>query len=307
MGLSKAKQTYKAFIKDHFVPIFFQDYFLNVVCQGQWDVVLSKENNKVAGAYIYMLKQKLFLKYIVQPQLCPYTGPIFFEKSNVNKVYTDLLVQLPSHHLLIQDYLPTLPHLKGFTNTAFTKHTYLLDKTTDLDKLWQEQSSTHRRIIRKAERELLYEEVQDINSFLDFVSTTFAKRNKSVPNDPEIFRNLDQVLFSKGQRKIVKCTNSNNEVVAMCYFMKDKNWTYNFANGVVDDYRHYGMNLILWNEIKASFFEGRSFDFEGSMIPGVDEFFKRFKGKRVPYQTRNISKNKLVDVLVKIKRTKQGT
>jgi hypothetical protein len=87
----------------------------------------------------------------------------------------------------------------------------------------------------------------------------------------------------------------------MCYFISDEKWTYNIANAVIGDYRHYGMNLILWNEIKTCLSHGRSFDFEGSMIPGVDKFFERFKGVKTMYQSIYKSSNRLIDVLVKIK------
>ena len=87
----------------------------------------------------------------------------------------------------------------------------------------------------------------------------------------------------------------------MCYLMNDEQWTYNFANSVIEDYKHYGMNLILWNEIKASIESGRSFDFEGSMIPGVDQFFKRYRGTKTPYPACNYRKNEIIDFLVKLK------
>lgn len=306
MKSSTTKESYKAFISENYVPIFFRDYFLDAVCDGKWDAVLYQEKDKIKAAYVYMLKQKFFLKYIVQPQLCPYTGPIFFGESDTQEAYDSMISRLPHHHLIIQDYFHSIPKSIENSNTSLKKHTYLIDKDTDIDELWGLQSSTHRRIIRKAERELKYMEEPDIDLFLNFVSVTFDKRRKEVPNDPKIFRKLDQILDEKQQRKIVKCINSDNKVVAMCYFMKDENWTYNFANGIIEDYRHYGMNLIIWNEIKVSLSEQRSFDFEGSMIPGVDEFFKRYKGKKTHYITRYKSNNSLVDLLVRIKQTKHS-
>ncbi len=304
LDLSTAKEKYIAFIQENYVPLFFRDYYLDAVSEGAWDVVLHQENDTITAAYIYMIKQKMAIKYIVQPKLCPYTGPVFFNPSDAHKAYSALLQQLPYHQLIIQDYFPGIPNFKNTPHNETKKHTYLIDKSVDLDSLWGHQSSTHRRIIRKAEKELRHEEVSDIDAFLQFVADTFRKRNKPLPNDPAVFQVLDETLRQKGLRKIVKCTDKNDDVVAMCYFMNDELWTYNFANGVVEDYRHYGMNLILWNEIKSTLSEGRSFDFEGSMIPGVDEFFKRFKGTKTQYQSRVKSTNKLVDLLVKIKTSK---
>lgn len=302
--MSTAKEKYIAFSKDNYVPLFFRDYYLDAVCDSPWDVVLYEEADKVKAAHLYMLKQKAGLKYIIQPQLCPYTGPIFFDTSNAEKVYKELIARLPSCPLVIQDYIHGIPDFGDAEKTTQEKHTYIIDSKTEVDPLWNLQSSTHRRIIRKAERELTYEEEADIEVFLDFVSKTFQTRNKVNPNNPEVFRRLDQVLAQRGQRKIVKCTNKNDLVVAMCYFQYDEQWTYNFANSVVEDYKHYGMNLILWNEIKEALSNGRSFDFEGSMIPGIDAFFSRFKGIKTYYQSRYKSSNKLVDFMVKLKTSK---
>lgn len=302
--MSIAKEKYSAFIQKNYVPVFFRNHFLDIVCDSPWDVVLYEVEDEIKAAYVFMKKQKLGINYIVQPQLCPYTGPIFFDSGTINISYSKFLEKLPKHQLIIQDYFFGIPELKGFRNTQYKKHTYIIEANTDSQLLWEKQSSTHRRIIRKAKKELKYEEEEHIDVFLEFVDSTFKKRNKTVPNDPTIFRKLDEVLLLNNQRKIVKCINEKNDIVAMCYFMKDEKWTYNFANSVVEDYRHYGMNLIIWNEIESSLKEGRSFDFEGSMISGIDEFFKRFKGRQVKYASRVKTSNKLIDLLVKLKISK---
>ena len=300
--MSIAKEKYIAFLKENYVPIFYRNEYLDAVCDAQWDVVLYEEDEQIKAIYIYMIKHRFSLKYIIQPQLCPYTGPLFFSPSDSNKAYSYLLENLPHHHLIIQDYFHDISFIDGFKHTQSKKHTYVINADIDIEELWKNQSSTHRRIIRKAERELRYEEEENIDVFIEFVSKTFQKRSKEVPSDPSILKELDKVLVDLKQRKIVKCTNGKNEVVAMSYFIKDEKWTYNIASGVVESYKHYGMNLIIWNEIKATLSQGKCFDFEGSMIPGVDEFFKRYKGTKKMYQSRNKSSNMLIDLLVKIKR-----
>jgi len=285
--LSTAKEKYIAFIRDNDVPLFFRDYYLDAVTDESWDVTLYEEHNKITAAYIYTLTQKWSIKYIVQPQLCPYTGPIFFKPLNVEEAYSYLIDHLPKHHLIIQDYFHDIPKMLSDPHIQMTRHTNIIKKSVSAESLWQELSSTHRRIIRKAGKELRHEVVEEIEEFLDFVSS--------------VFRKLDKTLKQKGQRKIVKCTDKNDRVVAMCYFMNDEEWTYNFANSVIEDYRHYGMNLILWKEIEATLAEGRSFDFEGSMIPGVDGLFSRFKGSKTPYPSIYKSSNWVIDQLVKIK------
>ena len=301
--MSIAKEKYIDFIKENYVPIFYRNEYLDVVCDVQWDVVLYEEDKQIKGIYIYMVKHKYLLNYIIQPQLCPYTGPLFFNPKDIDKAYSYLLSTLPKHHLIIQDYFHDLPEINGFEYTQLKKHTYVFSADLDIEELWSSQSSSHRRIIRKAQRELKYEDEESIDVFLNFQSKTFQKRRKKLPINPMIHKELDKVLVSLGNRKIIKCTNSKNEVVAMCYFIMDEKWTFNIASSVANSYRHNGMNLIMWNEIKASLSQGRSFDFEGSMIEGIDRFFRRFKGTKTTYYSRYKSSNMLIDLLVKIKKS----
>ena len=304
--MSTAKEKYKAFIRENYVPIFYRGQYLDAVCDGKWDVVLYEEEGQITAIYIYMLKQKWSLRYIIQPRLCPYTGPLFFNPSDTQKAYVYLIKNLPKHHLLIQDYFHSIPILDDSVGEKKNKITYLIDRSVDIDSLWQQNSSKHRRIIRKAEKDLKYEIEDNVEVFLDFVDRTFRKRGKTVSNYPKVFQRLDNIIQPMSYRKIVKCTNENDVVVAMAYFINDEKWTYNFANGVIDDYSHFGMNLIMWNEIKATLSTGRSFDFEGSMIPGIEAFFKRFRGSKTNYQSWYYSSNWMVDLLVKLK-TSRGS
>lgn len=301
-----AKEKYIAFIRNKFVPIYYRNKYLDAVCDGEWNVVLYEEKGQITAAYIYMIKRKFIIHYILQPKLCPYTGPVYFNPSDVQNAYAYLLANLPKHQLLIQDYFHNIPRVAVNKGIALKKHTYIIDKSAEIEELWSMHSSAHRRVIRQAEKELKYEIEENVTVFLDFAFKTFKKRGKRVPLFPLVFTKLDKLLLKDGLRKIVKCTNKENVVVAMCYFVKDEQWTYNFANCAVDDYSHYGINLILWNEIKLALTEGRSFDFEGSMIPGIDQFYKRFKGTKTYYQSIYSSSSLLIDLLVRIKTSIAG-
>jgi hypothetical protein len=42
------------------------------------------------------------------------------------------------------------------------------------------------------------------------------------------------------------------------------------------------MSLLFWNAIKLASEKGLAFNFEGSMIPGVERFFRSFGGGLTP-------------------------
>lgn len=283
------------------MPVFYKFWYLNAACDSPWDVVLHEEDGEILGVLVYMIKKKFGLTYILHPSLCPYMGPLFYGTQDLGQVYKSLINQLPNHHLIVQDYFHGLPELKNNRLVSNRKYTYIVDRDVDLGELNSQLSSDRRRKIRKASDQFSYQEEDQFSVFLEFLERTFKARNKSNPYKNGTLAKLDKQLSIQYARKIVKCVDTDGNIMAMGYFVKDEKWVYNLATGVDSSYSHEAMSLMIWNEINAAINSGRSFDFEGSSIPGVEAFYKAFKGEKVHYQSLYRSKNKLVDLLVKIK------
>ena len=62
------------------------------------------------------------------------------------------------------------------------------------------------------------------------------------------------------------------------------------------------MYLLLWEGIKRSLSQNKSFDFEGSSLPGIAQFFKGFGGKKTSYPIYNYSSAQWVTGLVNLKK-----
>ncbi|MEE9438607.1 MAG: hypothetical protein V3V14_06365 [Saprospiraceae bacterium] len=300
--MSDSKFKYIQFIKTEYVPVFYRDWYLDAVTDKNWDVVIVEKNNRISGAYIYSLSSKLGIKYILNPQLCPYTGPIFFQKNNQSDILVDMLSQLPKHVLIIQDYWHQ--NVLGdvtVTNLKRKKHTYIIDKRVKSEELSKKLSNDYRRKIKKATKKLTYNEIDDFELMINFAIKSFDRKKVNFPYQKSLCMAMDKAVIQYGKRKIVKCTDEDDNIVAMGYFLSDNNWVYNLINAVTTDYRHNGMNLIIWNEIEAALKNGKSFDFEGSMIPGVENFYKRFCGQKTAYCSYGYSKNKIIDLVLMLK------
>jgi len=295
------KEKYKAFIRNQYVPVFYQDWYLDATCDSPWDVAIVEDDGDIVGILVYMIKRKFGLTYILHPQMCPYMGPLFFGMQETDKVYKELIESLPKHHLMIQEYFHSIPKLSSNLTTS-NKYTYTISSDESIDILRSKLSSDRRRRIRKAGEHFVYEETDSIQEFQAFLEHSFAHRNRSNPYGGIEMQRLDAALADHGARKIVKATDPEGKVVAMQYFMQDQKWVYNLANGVITDYRHYALSYILWNEIERAHDQRKSFDFEGSMIPGVETFFKSMGGTKTHYQSIYQSANPLIDLLVNIKK-----
>jgi hypothetical protein len=262
---------------------------------------MYEEDGEILGVLVYMIKNKFGLTYILHPSLCPYMGPLFYGTLDLEVVFNSLIDKLPKHHLIIQDYFHTVPEIRNHSSITKRKYTYIIDKELDLEVLHSQLSSSRRRKIRKASEQFIYIEEEWFSTFAEFLDKTFTTRGKSNPYANGGLAKIDEQLSKRHARKIVKCVDPKGNIMAMGYFVIDEKWVYNLATGVDSSYPHEAMSLMMWNEITSSLKSGRSFDFEGSSIPGVEAFYKAFKGEKVFCQSMYRSQNKLIDMLVKIK------
>ncbi len=80
--------------------------------------------------------------------------------------------------------------------------------------------------------------------------------------------------------------NERNETIAIALLLKDEKRLYNIANTVSEKGRKMHANHFLLSKIIEEFSEQpRSFDFEGSVIPGVKEFYTAFGPQKETYFT----------------------
>lgn len=292
------KTKYKQLLQKHAIPLFYQDWYLDIVCDGEWDVVFDERVRQITGFWVYMLKQKFLLRYIVPPQFCPYTGFYSLDSRFSQQSFDSLKSKLPSHQLLIQKMHPTIQIETGFKESS--ERTYIISKNENIDDLWENLSSDYKRKIRKADRHLSIKESDDFEAFYRFINNAFKERKQEVYYDQKIFQRIDRSLAKRNQRKIYVAMSEEGKIMAGLYLMSDDLTNYNFVNAVQAG-NHYGMYLLIWKMIEKSLKEGKAFDFEGSKIDGVENFYRRFGGERIDYKTIYKSGGSLIDAVVKLK------
>ena len=80
-------------------------------------------------------------------------------------------------------------------------------------------------------------------------------------------------------------------VHASYYFVYDKNVCYYLISGSNPEFRSSGaQTLILWEGIQFAAKVSKAFDFEGSMIEGIETFFRAFGGEFIiNYEIKKLS------------------
>ena len=167
------------------------------------------------------------------------------------------------------------------------QYTYLLDLSLSLDQLRKNMAPDRRNDISKAARDgLVIRPTTDMAEVRDLVLSTFGRQDKFLDRAC-----LDAVLFRyanpSNSYAFVACR--DNAPIAACFVLHDSRTAYYLLGGYRAEDRHHGAGaLAVFEAIRRAQELGLStFDFEGSVIPPIERFFRGFGGRLTPYFTVN--------------------
>jgi hypothetical protein len=304
--MSLEKTRYKTLCETRSLPIFMQYWWLDAVCgEAAWNVALSYDKGgNIRGALAYHTKRYFGVRVILPPQLTPYTG-LWLDidkdaKSHTryaleHEITTEIIADLPrvpflklSTSFMFQDGLPFL--WNGFRQTL--KYTYVLENLQDTNFIFNQFKSELRREIRLGEQQYELKIIDNIDIFYDFNKKAFERKGLKIPYSLSFLQKLDTACVARNARKIY-VAEQNNISVAMLYTVFDDHTTTNLMNAFDPEIsRNVGVKYLLWCAIKDASVREHRFDFEGSMLPGIEAFVRGFGGEAKPYYSFSRSKNR---------------
>ena len=291
------KEKYREFCKNHSsLPIFMQDWWLDAVCAGkQWDVLLSfNENGEIQAAMPYLLRKRIWMKYVVMPQQTQ-IGGIWFsntmlldDANRVSGICQDFARQLAELGLsyYYQHYPIDSPAVEQMQALGFKikeRVTYRIDDLTDLDKVISQFSKNKKRQLQKA-LSLHAETNMNIEDFYRFHVQCLQEQGKQISYSREFLLVLNRKTTRLQQSQIISICNADNEVLAAAFLVWDAHSMYYLIPCYKPQYKDSGAGALLVLEaIKLARQKGVAFDFEGSMIRGVANHYKQFGSTRTLY------------------------
>lgn len=284
--------------------------FENIELYGIYD----KGNNLIGGFHIYKQKKMGFSIYR-NPPFTPHIGPFIKVDAqnpvNITNRYREVL-SLVSEFLdnlnysiiffsLEKNIIDTLPFIwRKFK--VVPGYTYILDLNKSLDELYKSMSVERRNDINKSINDkLIVEKINDYNIVKSLVLKTFLRQKKYIN---ELI--LDKILFSFANttNSFAFATFKDKKPIATVFCVYDKITTYYLLGGYDFENKHHGAGpLVIWESIKYSKKIGlKYFDFEGSMVPQIEKYFRGFGGKLTPYYRINKARLPLEILLKFLKR-----
>lgn len=312
-----AKEQYRILCQSEpSIPIYSRDWWLDIVCcKQQWDVLLATENDTVLAALPYY---KPCRKVVSMPFYTQTMGP-WFRPETSEKAYRQRLTQrqeilkqfcseLTGYSSFLQNFSPEITdwlpfYWAGFQQT--TRYTYILEPIQDKNRLWQQISTNIRRNITRAKDKYQIAVRRNVptDEFLEIQARTFQRQHLPVPHGIKTLKRLIEICRQRKQGDIWGGYDNEGRLHAAAFIVWQDSSAYYLAGGGNPDLRKSGAHsLVLWTAIQdvAAFTD--KFDFEGSMLPGVERFFREFGAKQCPFFTITKGKLSLWDrVCIKVK------
>jgi hypothetical protein len=132
---------------------------------------------------------------------------------------------------------------------------------------------------------LAYHETFDIFSVVGIYKKNYAGRMPHVKElDYQNFIKVCEAAKKKNHLLMRKVTDSKGVILAIALFLKDKKRLYNIMSVVTAAGRQSEANHYLFDRL-INEFSGQQIvlDFEGSNVPGIANFYKKFGAINEPY------------------------
>lgn len=281
-------------ITEYANSVFEQPWWLDIVAKGLWDEIHIVENGKTIARLPYVRKGGVFGNKIVMPKLTQTLG-VWMSEIEVGKGNRDLAEKKEIISKLIEN-LPSardirirldnkctyvLPYFwKGFK--VVPTYSYRIRELSDLNKVYENFGKIVKKNIKSAKNKVKISDETNIEQLYDMLELTFGNQKRKYPYSKELIKEIVLECERRSAGKMLSAMDQYGNIHACSYFVYDKKVCYYLISGSNPQFRSSGaQSLILWEGIQWASQVSEEFDFEGSMIEGIEGFFRAFGGELI--------------------------
>ena len=297
ISVSNSKESFLAFFeKNEDLPLFLKPWYLDACFKDEWEPVLVYKKTQLIGASaIPKSHNRKFFRVAKNKVLFPYLA--VWTHSIPNQTYHSLgsrehevLGVLASHldsnfdrvnFRLYHDLSNWLPfYWKGFTESSV--YTYIVKSSAEKDDFRKAYSASTRQTIKKGLQQGIYvEHSKELSILKEQVLMTFEKKGVSFQADFDYVYRVVNESFKNNSADLLLGKSAEGVVHCAVLIIKDDKMSYYMLGGSNPEMRSSGaVSVVMDYAIESSLKEGLHFNFEGSMLEGVSEFFRSFGATR---------------------------
>jgi hypothetical protein len=297
------------------IPVYVRDWWLDTVCgESNWDVLLYERGDIIEAAMPFYMPYK---GIITMPAFSQTMGiwfnPEFEDEKYSKNLYRKQLIckyfieRLPSYDYFLQnfhysftDWLPF--YWKGYRQT--TRYNYILPDIRNLDELWDNLSGDIKRNIAKARKKyhITVKPNVSLEMFMELNRQTYERQHLKA-FQPAILEKIIQVSRKRNQGEIWGAYDDLDRLHASIFVVYQDKCAYVIASGSNPSLRKSGAHACVhWEAIREASKRVVMFDFSGTVVEGIEHFFKGFGAIQMPYYTITKGKMSLIKrIFIKFK------
>lgn len=265
------------------IPLFLQYWWWDTVCRGKmWSVLLCERDGVVRGAMPYIDGHRLCFRHSLMPQLTMFTGPWLADATD-KEAFDDLWRQfmLQRWALCKVRLSPELtaagqvPH-KGFGLKTEMHYTYRFDPIRPLPELMAGASQLRRRDYRRLCDVLSVDEAVSPKEFADLHVAYMERNGGRDLVEHGLIVHVCAEAVSRGNGMVIGARDAEGTLHAALFVAYDSECAYMLLLARSAGAPRNAMSFLIWRTVEIMASRTRVFDFEGSMEPGVEEYYRSF-------------------------------
>lgn len=297
------KEKYELFCQQTYVPIYSKPWWMDVVCGGpeNWDVWLYESGDNILAAIPYYMERRGAegqYRYITKAPLTQNNG-LLFKQDDTRKAVTaaelqekvineacnfikslELDVYEQQFHYSFQNWQPFF--WNNYTNIV--RYTYVIEDTSDMERVFSEFSANYRKNIRKGQR--LTRVCTDIapDVFYNEHEKIFQKQGLPSPISRDFWDRFYNACQAHDAGQLICARDDEDNIHSLMYVIWDEKSAYPILGGYMPEYSNsQSYPALTYHSICMAHEKRLAYDFEGSMIQRIAHSFRQFGGVPKPY------------------------
>lgn len=276
--------------------VFCRSWWLEAVAGEQFEVLTLRRGGRIVAGMPLAWHRRWGFRLLHMPQLTQTLGPLLgppasesYEKrlSAEMELLGALVAAMPraAHtnffcHPSLTNWLPF--YWAGYEQT--TRYTYAIEDLSDPERVFASFAHMKRKNLKKAERLVEVREDMEPRAFYEHHAESLRKQGERIFYSFELFERVHRAATQRGAGKTWQAVDAAGNVHSAIFVVFDAASAYYLISTIDPSFRGSdSATLLVKRAIEYVAPRTKRFDFEGSMVQGVEASFRKFGAVQRPY------------------------